>query len=180
MNLDINCVFVTTYLQIKIFMGCIYAQLVTRHSWYVCHKFRYDLIFLFGWTVVHLSINGLGQERCNAIANTLELRLSCTNPSIWSIGVAIKQTKWSLKCLIIVTGIHTPRMMCFILKQGHRLLIMFTLPQYTTQAGAKPSNSPFQYNIMTIVRYGDSCYMDKTIGILSYLLNVNLYAGKKL
>ena len=27
-------------------------------------------------------INGLVQERRNSIANTLELRLSCTNPSI--------------------------------------------------------------------------------------------------
>ena len=29
-------------------------------------------------------INGLMQERCNSIANPLELRLSCTNPSIWT------------------------------------------------------------------------------------------------
>ena len=28
-------------------------------------------------------IDGLAQERCNSIANALELRLSCTNPSIW-------------------------------------------------------------------------------------------------
>ena len=28
-------------------------------------------------------IDGLMQERCNSIANALELRLSCTNPSIW-------------------------------------------------------------------------------------------------
>ena len=27
-------------------------------------------------------IDGLVQERCNSIANTLELRLSCTKPSI--------------------------------------------------------------------------------------------------
>ena len=30
------------------------------------------------------NINGLVQERCNSSANTLQLRLSCTNPSIWS------------------------------------------------------------------------------------------------
>ena len=31
-------------------------------------------------------INGLVQERRNSIANALELRLSCTNPSILSLG----------------------------------------------------------------------------------------------
>ena len=30
----------------------------------------------------HLHNDGLVQERCNSIANALELRLSCTNPSI--------------------------------------------------------------------------------------------------
>ena len=28
-------------------------------------------------------IDGLGQKRCNSIANALELHLSCTNPSKW-------------------------------------------------------------------------------------------------
>ena len=28
-------------------------------------------------------INGLVQERCNSIANALELRISCINPAIW-------------------------------------------------------------------------------------------------
>ena len=32
---------------------------------------------------IDLDINGLVQERRNSIANALELRLSCTNPSIW-------------------------------------------------------------------------------------------------
>ena len=31
-----------------------------------------------------INIHGLVQERCNSVANTLELRLSCTNPSICS------------------------------------------------------------------------------------------------
>ena len=35
--------------------------------------------------VTHLSIDGLVQERRNSTANALELRLSCTNPSIWGI-----------------------------------------------------------------------------------------------
>ena len=32
--------------------------------------------------VVQPGIDGLVQEKCNSIANALELRLSCTNPSI--------------------------------------------------------------------------------------------------
>ena len=34
-------------------------------------------------------IDGLVQERCNSIANALELRLSCTNPSIFPAAVEI-------------------------------------------------------------------------------------------
>ena len=30
---------------------------------------------------MHLKINGLVQERCDSIANELELHLSCTNPA---------------------------------------------------------------------------------------------------
>ena len=29
--------------------------------------------------------DGIVQERCNSVANTLELRLSCTKPSMWSL-----------------------------------------------------------------------------------------------
>ena len=36
-------------------------------------------------------IDGLVQERCNSIANALELHLSFTNPSMWH-RFAIKQT----------------------------------------------------------------------------------------
>ena len=40
-------------------------------------------------------INGLVQERCNAIANALESRLSCTNPSIWSLfSGKVWETNW--------------------------------------------------------------------------------------
>ena len=37
----------------------------------------------WNWVVSHVDIiDGLMQERRNSIANALELRLSCTNPSI--------------------------------------------------------------------------------------------------
>ena len=38
------------------------------------------------FSVIKVYINGLMQERRNSIANALELLLSCTNPSIWSIA----------------------------------------------------------------------------------------------
>ena len=34
-------------------------------------------------------IDGLGQERRNSIANALELRLPCTNPSKYTIYLAV-------------------------------------------------------------------------------------------
>ena len=40
-----------------------------------------DNLFLSVMSVLH--INGLVQERCNSIANALELHLSCAHPSIW-------------------------------------------------------------------------------------------------
>ena len=36
-------------------------------------------------------VDGLVQERCNSIANALELRISCTNPSIWNPKVPVTQ-----------------------------------------------------------------------------------------
>ena len=44
----------------------------------------------------HLSIDGLVQERCNSIANALELHLSCTKPLILGPGPIIT---WYLKIL---------------------------------------------------------------------------------
>ena len=42
------------------------------------------------WIVEQRNINGLVQERRNSMANALDLRLSCTNPSICCAGI-IKQ-----------------------------------------------------------------------------------------
>ena len=51
-------------------------------------------------------IDGLVQERCNSIANALELRLSCTNPS-----------RWSHDCFTPIMGISVLGKTVFILKQ---------------------------------------------------------------
>ena len=46
-------------------------------------------------------INGLVQERCNSIANTLELRLSCTNPSIYVLHQGI--------CQLLILAFHVAK-----------------------------------------------------------------------
>ena len=45
--------------------------------------FEYHLVPDYQNSYVSLHTDGLMQERCNSSANTLELRLSCTNPWIW-------------------------------------------------------------------------------------------------
>ena len=52
-------------------------------------------------------IDGLVQERSNSIANAMELRLSCTNPS-----------RWTHNHLIFTMWIPIPGKMVFTLKQG--------------------------------------------------------------
>ena len=44
------------------------------------------------WNLSH--IDGLVQERRNSIANALELRRSCTNPSTWSETIQKKTSPW--------------------------------------------------------------------------------------
>ena len=44
-----------------------------------CHN---DNLWCYQWRQSSHHIDGLVQERRNSIANALELRLSCTNPSI--------------------------------------------------------------------------------------------------
>ena len=42
------------------------------------------------------------QERCNSIANALELYLSCTNPSRYSVvWYVLHQVQWNTACFII-------------------------------------------------------------------------------
>ena len=41
-------------------------------------------------------IDGLVQERRNSIGISLELRLSCTNPSIWCHIISLDQLKYGL------------------------------------------------------------------------------------
>ena len=54
------------------------------------------------WTKNKYQWVNLMQERCNSIANTLELHLSCTNPSIYSVH---EKFLWVIRqCLMILTG----------------------------------------------------------------------------
>ena len=47
------------------------------------------------WTTSLLPYRSLVQERCNSIANALELCLSWTNPSIWCQKATELRTSWS-------------------------------------------------------------------------------------
>ena len=42
-------------------------------------------------------VDGLVQERRNSIANALELRLSCTNPSMWGRPVTFPRDPWQCR-----------------------------------------------------------------------------------
>ena len=66
----------------------------TVRRWDICMKKDYQIRVLYVYVYVCIciciciyvmndKIDGLMQERRNSIANALELRLSCTNPSIY-------------------------------------------------------------------------------------------------
>ena len=49
-----------------------------------------------GWSLpVSYNVDGLVQESRNSIANTLELRLSCTNPSVWCFTPLVMKSEYS-------------------------------------------------------------------------------------
>ena len=89
------------------------------------HWFRPCLIFT-GYFIIKMiscpycnshhkdKIDGFVKERRNSIANALELRLSCTNPSRRSDGH-----------LIFITGIPIPVRMVYILDQAPNILIQY-------------------------------------------------------
>ena len=60
----------------------------------ICYKSKY--INSLGPGIAHVHIDGLVQERCNSIANALELHLSCTNPLIYGgiIWLFVGNSKW--------------------------------------------------------------------------------------
>ena len=67
--------------------GCQWSLLPGSHCWdcyriLPCHVVNF-LLLLWNLWLPDLQINGLVQERCNSIANALELCLPCTNPSKW-------------------------------------------------------------------------------------------------
>ena len=69
-----------------------------RYLWFTmrCHQKSISLHAKGIWIISSTGFlcshfDGLVQERCNSIANTLELRLSCTNPLICCRGMIIWQ-----------------------------------------------------------------------------------------
>ena len=63
---------------------------------YSCYLQQTSIIHPWGQDIAY--IDGLVQERCNSIANALELRTSCTNPSIY-IFVRVWPTTYFCPCL---------------------------------------------------------------------------------
>ena len=55
--------------------------LFSTNSMFDCHQWG---PVTFNWWKFRGNIDGLVQQRCNSIALAVELRLSCTNPSIYS------------------------------------------------------------------------------------------------
>ena len=62
--------------------GCSHFICISCSMSLFCKSLTSYAIFFF--ELCWLLIDGLVQERCNSIANALELRLSCTNPSLRS------------------------------------------------------------------------------------------------
>ena len=58
------------------------------------------------WSPFAYQIDGLVQERRNSIANALELRLSCTNPSRWC------HSKWSKRSWYIFQHFRCSKLHC--------------------------------------------------------------------
>ena len=65
-----------------------HTELQTRGSLIYIQCWAINFIYNFAMGVNHtFQIDGLVQERCNSIVNTLELCLSCIDPSKWSLGM---------------------------------------------------------------------------------------------
>ena len=50
------------------------------------------MVYDYTHNILYLDIDGLVQERRNSIANAMELRLSCTNPSTWDFVIGLVAT----------------------------------------------------------------------------------------
>ena len=70
-------------------------------SWDISDMFNRDAIW---------HIDGLVQERCNSSALAIELRLSCTNPSIWSWSSLVQ-----MACCLMMPSLYLNQ--CWTLKQ---------------------------------------------------------------
>ena len=66
----------------------------------------------------HHDIDELVQERRNSIANALELRLSCTNPSWWSVLIEILHPETGPKFACIIHEEHSAGMIAVCGKHG--------------------------------------------------------------
>ena len=100
-----DCPFIQRYLLWWRFLFLLHSR--CNQSW---HQVEWEYLAQWPGQLLELThINGLEQERCNFIANTLELHLSCTMPSIGGYRVkryiqklsilhVYRSQTWSLLC----------------------------------------------------------------------------------
>ena len=69
--------------------NCKFWQVITEDTPYLALTGKLYIMGPSFWVLWEKDIDGLMQERRNSIANALELRLSCTNPSLWDITSAL-------------------------------------------------------------------------------------------
>ena len=85
-NIVINHVVLALMCQMLMFIKCfMYIKYLTYIKYLMYQILR--IKNKISWSSCHHYFNGLVYERCNSIATVLELRLSCTNPSIWSVNI---------------------------------------------------------------------------------------------
>ena len=120
------------------------------------------------------------QERRHSIANALDWRLSCTNPSIWRSGTYrfplwVPNLKTSCRDLITWQG---ARIIDPVIAAGwHPPLQGRTLMQFRIASGPKISGPRFNIKISSY-QYRKSHCGDKTLVRSSYLHNSISYTGK--
>ena len=82
-------------------ISCKISMSITMKSALFFFSYRYCCIPMNGFGCnddysITIHIDGLVQERCNFSALAMELRLSCTNPSIWShTDIISLKTHWN-------------------------------------------------------------------------------------
>ena len=97
------------------------------------------------------------QERCNSIANALELRLSCTNPSIWcqhwsklwwavristTFTILVLRNDWKCQCILNTQIQPSHTVWCY--ESWSTINVKLTIIQVNTCCLMAPNHNPNQ------------------------------------